>query len=496
MTLNQKYVDWLTQLIQLNKDKRNFEVSNACNTNLFSNNIQEIISEDFGMSQMRYALAYPFVLMKNLRIVTTTFIFLLKLLILRDKKRAATVKSNNGLQLLVDIYIPRKSIHEGIWFDRMYNRAFSFLPKEKVGYVLTIDFVDDLTSLSKLIKSCPGTLLFPIDYLSLNDIIKVFIAYLFPPIISWPQNLLSSDVNRFVRLDLKRNRYHRSVFLGLLNKLYIKRMTKISNFEKFIVWHENRCQDRGFISGLRRYNKGSTVIAYQGYLVCRTRYNGYFPNMSDLLLGTAPHVVYVDGMLNVNIAMKNACNIEFKQGPSLRFLVNKHEQGKIKGDTILVLLPMDLLMSRRIIAFVFRSVNQVKKVKFRFHPLTNRKKLLYLFDRNPDIRVELSSAILEEDIKSAFIAIGSNTSALIESYALGVPCISVIMNNKEENIFNTNKAPHTYLFNSTENAEKIIDEYAKMEDKMFFLASKDLQIFANLNYMTKDTEKIVKEMIL
>ena len=495
MTLNPRYLDWLDKLINKNKKKRNFEVATICNTNLFTNNIQEIISRSIGMSRLTYAVNYPLVLLKNLRILITSVMFLEKLLILRDKTRALEIKKNNKLNLLVDIYIPRASVFEGAWLDRMYNDAFSHIDKDEIGYVLTIDFIDQLTSLNKLIQNCPGTFLFPADYLTKCELAKVFLDFIFPPKIVWPQNLLSDDVGRAVRHNSKENRYHRSVFLGLLNKRFIEKVSKITDFDKFIVWHENRCQDRGFISGLRRYCKKVSVVAYQGYLVCRSTYNGYFPNKSDVLLNTAPHTVYVDGRINLNIALINAFNIDFKQGPSLRFSVNKRKQGKTKSDSILVLLPLDALMSRRIIVFVLRSVKKGDKVKFRFHPLSNKTKLLHLFVDYSDIYIEVSSGPLSEDIESSFIAIGSNTSALIESYSHGLPCIGIKLNGEYENIFNTKIAPDTYLLDALGNAKHIIEKYSKKESKERIKTSKHIQEFARLNYMTENTDKIVKEMI-
>lgn len=495
MKLDSKYSEWLIELIRLNSDKCNFEVANVCNTNLFSNNIQQIISKKNGVLYWNYLFSVPFFLFKNLLSLCKEFLFLLKLWTLRDSSRINSKNVQYKLKLFIDIYIPQYAVYDGIWYDRMYKNAFANLERHDIGYVLTIDYIDGLFNLDKIAKNCPGNLIFPVDFLSPIDLIKIYFDFLKQCNVSLPRGLLSPDVDRSVKLNYIENRYRRSVLLGILNKRFIKNVALKIKFDTFILWHENRCQDRGFISGLRNFANEVKIVAYQGYFVCRNTYNGYFPNISDILLKTTPSALYVDGRINFEIALSCVKNTEIKLGPSLRFKPVKRNAINSKARSVLVLLPMDDHLSYRLIEFTMRSINDDHRLILRPHPLSPGMKFLRLQNSGASNQMVLSSKDLIDDFEDAFIAIGSNTSALIECYTYGIPCVGLKLNGDFENIFNTEVAPHQYNLDEHSSCLEIIKKYANMDEDERVETVRTIQKFSSSNYLTEFSDEILNEMI-
>ncbi|MGE4504709.1 MAG: hypothetical protein AB7D51_05120 [Desulfovibrionaceae bacterium] len=187
---------------------------------------------------------------------------------------------------------------------------------------------------------------------------------------------------------------------------------------KILSWCENRAGDKLFYRGLKEAAPQTFILGLQT-LIFPDNYLGCYVNAAETALGCTPDRLLMNGPYYLD----DHSPVEMAVGPSLRYRdLLSHPLPQEEGDTVLVLMSYAPLASRRLLC-ALRDCQALKgrRMVIRLHPAVPREEwagqlpLGARFDRGD----------LHESLRSAAFAIGSETGALMEAVACGIPVVNV-----------------------------------------------------------------------
>lgn len=185
-----------------------------------------------------------------------------------------------------------------------------------------------------------------------------------------------------------------------------------------ISWCENRAGDKLFYKGLRAGDTEVNVVGVQTFLF-PDHYVGCYFNRSDVANGLSPDRLVVNG----RYYLPSSIEIPARVGVSMRYK-DMLETPALKelGDDVLILLSYNKEASRRLLELLnLTTCFTGLKLLVRVHPSQSCQEWEALLPSSATI----SSAELVDDIHSAQVVIGTETGALVEAVAFGIPTVEV-----------------------------------------------------------------------
>lgn len=354
------------------------------------------------------------------KIVLKSFIYL------TQKKKQRRIQNNEKPITLIDTFFVPSMFKTGKYKDRYFNGILENLSendKKELYFIPNLSIYKGLKAVFKMAEIAEEQFIYPIDYWTLKD-------YYFA--ITRPfrmQNLRSNDfylgglnVSAIVKEEWKRNLFHSSSYMGVLNYRLVKRWKELGlNLRFMIDWFENQPIDKGYHIGLNKYYPHVKVIGYEGFIVDMD-FNFYLsPTDYEYNAGVVPKTIGVVGRLLEKNLLRYSQQLKVKTFPAFRFknvwdtTTKEEELEKTKGSdkTALVALNVSLTDSSEILKLLLSTIeqNQLEDIQFliKAHPLLNLEKL----KANLGNKFPKCVSFIEGDFKKILLAsdiLISNTS--------------------------------------------------------------------------------------
>lgn len=224
-----------------------------------------------------------------------------------------------------------------------------------------------------------------------------------------------------------------SLLAGLIYRLFLRLGQANLNPELIISWYENQVNDKGLISGARQAFPKAKIIGAQIFLHCPNWINT-LPSQSEVDYKMVPHVILETSDYQCKIVQSYANNIFCQTAAALRYAhifnggsYNKEICLRKQNPAILVLLPHDMSESvdmLKTIKDITNKLNQDVQILIKCHQCVPSEKLIQEFGKRAwPPRYTIYAGSLPEALSNATMVIASNTSAMVEAAARGIPVI-------------------------------------------------------------------------
>lgn len=329
------------------------------------------------------------------------------------------------------------SIHERKYRDRYYPGLLDALSESERANIFYcpgfLGFSNPLEAFG-LVRGSTDRFIIPDDLLKISDYLwclsyPVRLFRLAIPSVSFR----GWNVTSAARQERRLNSCNESSLLGLLNYRFAFRIAEAGIQVKLLVdWNENQLLDRGLIAGFRRFQPGTSITGYQGYIVATNLHIYVRPTAQECRSGAAPHRIAVIGQGLLREVREWSPECDVVVAPAFRFAqVWAPRKGNLAGDefTVLVGLPIGLKGSREILELLTAALRRGGLTGVRFwlkpHPTVRPERIEPWLDgeflRSDDIK----TGSFEECIGGANLLIGNASSTCVEALAKGVPVIVV-----------------------------------------------------------------------
>ena len=277
--------------------------------------------------------------------------------------------------------------------------------------------------------------LIPEDFLKLSDYLSV-LSY---PISALRIKIKASkfrnfDLSAVVNEEQRKNCADNSSLLAQLIYRFFLRLGKAGlRPELIICWYENQVNDKALIAGARRVFPLAKIIGAQIFLHAPNWLNS-MPSQSEADFQMVPHVLLETSKHQCEIAQSFTKAIPCQPAASLRYAHLYEEAGqngktglKKSKPTVMVLLPHELAESiemLEMIAAATKDLHDDVDVFIKGHYCYTQQQLVEGYGKKAwPVRFSLYSDSLPEALNIARMVISSNTSAMVEAVARGIPTI-------------------------------------------------------------------------
>jgi len=219
----------------------------------------------------------------------------------------------------------------------------------------------------------------------------------------------------------------------LIYRLFLRLGQTNLNVELIISWYENQVTDKALISGARAAFPAAKIIGAQIFLHCPNWINT-MPSQSEVDHGMVPHVLLETSEYQCKIARSFADTIPCQPAAALRYAhvfneLYKTEEISLgnRRPAILVLLPHDMVESIEMletIKNVATNLDEGVQIFIKCHQCVTSEQLMQEFGKRAwPPRYTIYAGALPEALSIATMVISSNTSAMVEAAARGIPVI-------------------------------------------------------------------------
>jgi len=242
------------------------------------------------------------------------------------------------------------------------------------------------------------------------------------------------DLNSLLKEEQQKNLAEISSLLaGLIYRLFLRIGQANLNVELIISWYENQVNDKGLISGARQAFPTAKIIGAQIFLHCPNWINT-LPSQSEADYKMVPHVILETSDYQCKKLQSYANNISCKTAAALRYAHIFHGESHPQGigltkpnPAILVLLPHDLDESVDMLETIRGltiKLNEDIQILVKCHQCVPAGQLVQEFGKGVwPLRYTIYAGSLPEALNIATMVIASNTSAMVEAAARGIPVI-------------------------------------------------------------------------
>jgi hypothetical protein len=224
-----------------------------------------------------------------------------------------------------------------------------------------------------------------------------------------------------------------SLLAGLIYRLFLRLGQANLNVELIISWYENQVNDKGLISGARQAFPTAKIIGAQIFFHCPNWINT-LPSQSEVDYEMVPHVILETSDYQCKIVQSYANNISCQTAAALRYAHIFNEGSHTKkicltkqSPAILVLLPHDVgecVDMLETIKGITNKLNEDVQMLIKCHQCVPSEQLMQEFGKRAwPPRYTIYAGSLPEALNIATMVIASNTSAMVEAAARGIPVI-------------------------------------------------------------------------
>ncbi len=417
--------------------------------------------------------------------------------------------STRPLDVIVDMYAHRDSfVDDGSFKDRYFPGLLAYLDRQgaeicvhpnicKVGY--------SYWNIYKKIRRSSTPFIVMDDYLRPTDYLKAMLYPLRAVFKKWTvPPLRGHDLQELAREETWETLSSSGPDAVLMNRFYA-RLGKKGMLPKTIIrWYENQTLDKAMIAGVRSAPEASKIVGVQMF-VHSANYLSLYPISSEVEARLAPDVLLETSEYQCQRAASYTHTIVCKPAAALRYayLFEKGEAARDlvkRGMTILVVPPYGIdegiEMLDMVRAWLRQSPENVS-VKIKVHP----DHVVEDYARRcgvgvKDDAVSITHMNMRDALDSASIVISSNSSAMVEAAARGVPLI--IMGRQTTlnmNPLEDAESPTITQCYSADELSKAIETYRVMLERT---SNEDLQkIGASLRnrYFTETNELTLRPFL-
>jgi hypothetical protein len=402
----------------------------------------------------------------------------------KSQSRLNIIKEKKEIIMINTYFIPSMFVGNE-YKDRYYPNLFNFANKKDNIFFNPTCLLGN--KLPNAIKTCDES---NINYVYNFDLLKIsdYLLALFSSIIliKYRFNNLSFfdfDPTSIINTEIKKNIIRHSLFIPLLNYIYMKRMKEQGiDIKLFIDWFENQQLNRGFNIGRSENYPNVKSKGYQGWIVSKNYYYYHQPTKFEKDIGSIPDEIAVIGKELVKSAT-NYTGTQTIVSPAFRFdyVHDQLEENAVKK-LILVSLPASFVVANYILKFCYDNLpnNHHSNVVINYHPVLKLGPRNYISKFKKYGDYEFSDNLFSELIINAGLVISNASSACIESLALGVPVIIL----QGGSPINQNPIPNTIDKNMWDECDNNVD---------FYNAFKRLFVEKNILAQSKAAKLIRKE---
>jgi hypothetical protein len=398
-------------------------VKNGLVAQVVSKSEKYYLLSGYGVSLLRFVYFLGILLMRQIAAYTSRKIF--------GGKHCPV-----GKLAIVDTFVHDYSLDErGLFHDIYFPYLYDYL--EKNGFQILVHpvlygFSFNYFSIYKRMRQSGTHFIIPEDYLHLADFIQI-LTY---PLRTWRQKIKADPFRNFDLADIIKEEQVRgmtdnaSLLAGLIHRVFIRLGRSGVRPEIIISWYENQVNDKALVAAARQAFPQAKIIGAQIFIYS---YNllYLFPIQSEVEAGMAPHLLLGMSEHLCKFAQTFTKDIPCYPAASLRYAYIFKHQRKVmafpKGSTILVLLPHDIQESAEMLEIISLGLDRIQKhdrLLIKCHPHYAPEQLQHAFgDDNWPEKFEFFQGTLVDAFKEAAVVISSNSSAMVEAAAMGIPVI-------------------------------------------------------------------------
>ena len=430
---------------------------------------------------------------------------LLRLVLLYFSKNNTRVNKIKKKKIkLISTYLLKDSIKKEKYIDRYFNSLEKYIDKKDLKNIFLlptiIPFYTSKKILNNIEKNTIFNILYQSDFLNFSDYLKSLFYHLKidkKKIIKKEYFINGISLNKNLN-EVLNYKFDVSIIRSLLNYKFFFRLKKLNiDIPLFILWYENQPIDKSYLLSYKfnyphGYSKG-----YQGYISSRFSMFNFQPTKNERFLSLTPDEVSCVGKGMINTIKEYDSDLIVKNSPAFRFnYINNIDIKFIPQLKILVLLPLDLKNSVKVLKLIFEVINNYKidinYFTIKPHPLLDFNLVLRKINHKDIKYLKVENNPLYKCILNFKITISTDSSASMESLAFGRPCIIIdsIYGLSGNSIpFNVNKNLYSLINSSEEmyNEIKYFDNRINLK-KSYFLKE---AILIRSNFFEKVTKKNV-----
>jgi len=345
----------------------------------------------------------------------------------KSQSRLNKIKEKKEIIMINTYFIPSMFVGNE-YKDRYYSNLFNLANKKDNIFFNPTCLLGN--KLPNAIKTCDES---NINYVYNFDLLKIsdYLLALFSSIILIKyrfNNLLFFDFDptSIINTEIKKNILRHSLFIPLLNYIYMKRMKDQGiDIKLFIDWFENQQLNRGFNIGRSENYPNVKSKGYQGWIVSKNYYYFHQPTKFEKDIGSIPDEIAVIGKGLVTSISKYT-SIQSIVSPAFRYDY-LHGQSSDYADkkSILISLPASFDVAIYILKFCYDNLpsNYHSNVIINYHPVLKLGAQNYISILKKYCDYEFSDNVFSELIINAGLVISNSSSTCVESLAYGVPVI-------------------------------------------------------------------------
>ena len=345
----------------------------------------------------------------------------------KSKLRLKKIKERKEIILINTFFIPSMFVGNE-YKDRYYPKLIEFAKnKDNIFFNPTCLLGNKLSSNIKICEKNNTNFIYNFDLLKIFDYLRALFASII--LIKYRfKNIYFSefDVSIIINNELRKNIFSHSLFLPLLNNIYLKRLKEERiDINLFIDWFENQQLNRGFNMGKSKYYPNVKSIGYQGWIVSSNYYYFHLPTQFEKNIGSIPDEIAVIGKGIVNTISKYI-KIKTIVSPALRYdYIHNHSINIVDSKLIIISLPISFDVANYILKFCCENlpIEHHSSVVVNYHPALALSPRHNISSLKNNFNYTFSEKSFRELIVEAGLVISNLSGACVESLAFGVPVI-------------------------------------------------------------------------
>lgn len=345
-------------------------------------------------------------------------------------------KFNFDPYVMVKTYIHNYSLSdEGTFKDRYFPYLHEFLHQNKTQVIICpifSGFAYNFFSIYSRLRKSATQFIIHEDFLKLSDYLRAFLYPLLSLSLSKKienVSFRSYDVAEIIKEDFRNKFVSYCMQSILIHRLVLRLANAGLSLQYVITWFENHAMDKGMVAGFRRAFPQTKVIGAQMFMHYPNRLN-LFVSQSEIEAQMAPEILIETSPYQCNIAQSFSKSIPCIPAAALRYSHVYNEGApckKFQGQSIFVLLSIDLKEAVELLKILIEGVDQLKedvKIFIKYHPDYSSSALLNFFGKDnwPD-KFRIFDGNMQEALDQAALVISSSSTSIVEAAAKGIPVI-------------------------------------------------------------------------
>ena len=213
----------------------------------------------------------------------------------------------------------------------------------------------------------------------------------------------------------------------------IKKLAKRDfHIDIFIDKFENMITEKPQVLALRKFMPDVMTVGYQHYLAPHPLLLNMFTTPEETKVAPHPDAIVCNSSFTAELFSKEGFSPEqLRVGPSMRYryLLSQKTNKKDRGNVVLIVLPLDAVFLREVMAKAWQAFSHDKNILFQIkvHPMISREDWNRVLRDTPlssnwdECTVEISEMV--SVVKCALVAGGSTAS--LELLLAGVPVVMI-----------------------------------------------------------------------